>query len=219
MLKDGARSVGGQGGGRFSAVLVVFQFALTLVLLTGAGVFVRSLMMHFQANRAVPSQHLLAARIEFPEDRYKDADARQRFYDQLLPRLETLPGVAHVALTSSLPGLWAGSREFEMEGSRLDSRATRPEVVPVAVSPGYFATIHLPILQGRGFNQVDGAAGHRVAIVTRDMAGRLWPNQSPIGKRFRIYDDKKPGDWMTVVGYLCRSVAGPERESPEAAAL
>ena len=88
VLKDGARSVGKHRGGRFSAVLVVFQFALTLVLLTGAGVFVHSLIMNLSANRSVPADQLMTARIDFPVNRYKDTDSRQRFYDQLLPRLQ-----------------------------------------------------------------------------------------------------------------------------------
>jgi predicted permease len=200
VLKEGARSVSGSRGGRFSAVLVVLQFALTLVLLTGAGIFVRSLLMHLEANKAVPSRELMTGRIEFPEDRYKDADARQRFYDQLMPRLGALPGVTHVALASNLPGLGAPWREFEMEHAVVDAKAHRPEVSFVPVSPGYLSTIHLPLLLGRDFNEIDGTANHKVAIVTREFAERFWPNQAAIGKRFRMYDDNKAGDWMTVIG-------------------
>ncbi len=115
VLKDGARSAGRHRGGKLSSLLVVFQFALTLVLLTGAGVFVRSLMHSLEANQEVPAEQISSARIDFPDARYKDADARQRFYDQLLPRLKALPGVTHVALTSDLPGLGANSREIEIE--------------------------------------------------------------------------------------------------------
>ena len=121
VLKDGARTAGRHRGGKLSSLLVVFQFALTLVLLSGAGVFVHSLFVALAANQSVPADQITTARIDFPDEHYKDADARQRFYDQLLPRLKALPGVTHVALTSSLPGLGADSREHRdraLDGER-----------------------------------------------------------------------------------------------------
>ena len=81
---------------------------------------------------------LLSARIDFPEEHYKDADARQRFYDQLLPRLKALPGVTHVALTSNLPGLGAASREIEIEHSTISDAAHRPSASFVVQSSGLF---------------------------------------------------------------------------------
>jgi len=178
----------------------VLQFALTLVLLTGAGIFVRSLLLNLEANRAVPTRELMTARIEFPESRYKDADARQRFYDQLLPQLGALPGVTHVALASNLPGLGSAEREIEMEHEAVDVKGHRPEAAFVVQSPGYFNAIHLPLLMGRDFNEIDGTAGHKVAILTRECAERFWPGQTAIGKRFRFYEDNKAGDWITVIG-------------------
>ena len=201
VLKDGARSVGRQRGGRFSAVLVVLQFALTLVLLTGAGVFVHQLLQVLAANRFLPSDKLMTARLDLPDDRYKDTAARQRYYDQLLPRLEALPGVSHAAIVSDLPGLGAAHRDIEIEHSSSVAQTARPQASFLLQSPGYFGTIHLPLLVGRDFNATDGTAGHRAAIVTRQCAQHFWPNQNAIGKRFRLYDDQnKAGDWMTVVG-------------------
>jgi len=200
VLKDGARSVGGQRSGRFSTALVVLQFALTLVLLTGAGIFVRSLLLNMQANRGVPTRELMTARIEFPESRYKDADARQRFYDQLLAQLTALPGVAHVAVTSNLPGLGSADREIEIEHAAVEVKGHRPEASLVVQSPGYFNAIHLALLTGRDFNELDGTAGHKVAIVTRACAERFWPGETAVGKRFRFYEDNKASDWITVIG-------------------
>ena len=207
VLKEGARSMGGSRGGRFSAVLVVLQFALTLVLLTGAGIFVRSLMLHLEANHAVPANQLLAARIEFPDDRYKDAEAREHFYDELLPHLRAVPGVNHAALTSSLPAMGSGDRAIEVENSvPVDNPVNRPHVSFLVQSPGYLATIHLPLLAGRDFSTADGTAGHKVAILTRDCAEHFWPHEPAIGKRFRFYEDddkthkEKAGDWITVIG-------------------
>ena len=154
VLKEGARSVGkhraaisGPGGGT--------AIRSTLVLLTGAGIFVHSLLQNLSANRSLPADQLMTARIDFPEDRYKDTDSRQRFYDQLLPRLQALPGVTHVAIASSLPGLGSGQREIEIEHSTINTKANRPQVAFVVQSPGYFDAIRLPLLLGRDFNDID----------------------------------------------------------------
>ena len=202
VLKEGARSAGKRRGGALASVLVVLQFALTLVLLTGSGVFVHTLLNNLSANPFVPTDQLMTARIDFPEDRYKDTDARQRFYDQLLPRLHAIPGVTRVSFASDLPGLGANTRPYEIEHAPVvNDPANRPTVAFVIAAPGYLDAINLPILQGRDFNQIDGTANHKSAILTRACAQYLWPNQDAIGKRFRFYDDKnKAGDWITVVG-------------------
>ncbi|HTJ29763.1 MAG TPA: ABC transporter permease, partial [Acidobacteriaceae bacterium] len=222
VLKDGARSVSGSRSGKFSAVLVVLQFALTLVLLTGAAVFVRSLLAHLEANHLVPAKQLLAARIEFPEERYKDAAAREHFYDELLPSLRAIPGVNYAALTSNLPAMGSADRAMEVEhAAPLANGAKRPRVSFVVTSPGYLETIHVPLLMGRDFTDVDGTAGHKVAILTRDSAQRLWPNQPVIGKRFRFYEDdekthkEKAGDWITVVGVSANLTQDMEDSAPK----
>jgi len=216
VLKEGARSVGGHSGGKLSSVLVVLQFALTLVLLTGAGVFVHSLLENLSANPSVPASELMTARIDFPDERYKDADARQRFYDQLLPRLLAIPGVTHVAIGSDLPGMGAATQPIEIEHSAAVSQTHRPSASLVAQSPGYLAAIRLPILLGRDFNQTDGTADHKVAIVTRECAQHFWPNQPALGKRFRFYDDKnKPGEWITVVGITANLVQQFDEQVPK----
>jgi predicted permease len=199
VLKEGARSVGRHRGGRFSAVLVVLQFALTLVLLTGAGVFVHQVLQALAANSFVPGDKLMTARLDPPDSRYKDTAARQRFYDQLLPRLEALPGVSHAAITSNLPGLGAAHRDIEIGNCPNNGASARPQVSMVVQSPGYLGTIHLPLLLGRDFNSSDGTQGHKAAIVTLDGARHFWPGQTAIGRRFRLYDDNGAGDWITVV--------------------
>jgi hypothetical protein len=106
-----------------------------------------------------------------------------------------------VATASNLPGLGSGQRDLEIEHSAVDVKSSRPRVSMVVQSPGYFDTIHLPLLLGRDFNDLDGADGHKAAVITRQCAAHFWPNQAAIGKRFRFYDDNgKPGDWITVIG-------------------
>ena len=215
VLKDGARSAGRQREGWFSAVLVVSQFALTLVLLTGAGIFVRSLLNNLSINPQIPAEHLMTGRIDLPDARYKDTDARQRFFDQLLPRLRVIPGVTHAAVAFIPPGLGAARKQIELEHAPVAEAARRPWVSFIAQSPGYFETIHVPLLSGRDFNQLDGASQHESAVLTRDCAARFWPNQDPIGKRFRLYDDQnKPTPWITVVGVTANMVQEVVTDEP-----
>ena len=216
VLKEGARSAGRRKGGWLSSVLVVFQFALTLVLLTGAGMFVRSLMRNISVNPFVPAAELTSARIALPQKRYKDKDARQHFFDQLLPRLRAIPGVSHAAIVSDAPGLGTVQQQIELEHFEVQNPAQRRSVSLVAASPGYFETVRLPILSGRDFGELDGAPHRESAILTREAAGKLWPGQDPIGKRFRLFDgDKKPTEWITVVGISADMVQDIQESDPK----
>jgi predicted permease len=215
VLQEGARSIGRHRGGFLAAALVVFQFALTLVLLTGAGVFVHSLLKAIDTNRSIPSDQLTVARLYLPDGRYKDTDARQRFYDQLLPRLQVIPGVTRATIVSNPPGLGSADTHIEIEHGPVVDAAHRPPVSFVVSSPGYLQTIRLPLLTGRDFNALDGTAGHYSAIVTRETAQRFWPGQSALGHRFRLYDEpNKPGDWITVIGVSANIVQDVDSQNP-----
>jgi predicted permease len=215
VLQEGARSIGRHRGGFLAASLVVFQFALTLVLLTGAGVFVHSLLKAVATNRSIPSDQLMVARIYLPDGRYKDTDARQHFYDQLLPRLAAIPGVTRAAIVSNPPGLGSADTHIEIEHGPVLDPAHRPPVSYVVSSPGYLDTIRVPLLLGRDFTAIDGSTGHLSAIVTRETAQRFWPGQSALGRRFRLYDDpNKPGDWITVIGVSANVVQDVNSQNP-----
>ena len=215
VLKEGAHSVGRRRGGWLSGGLVVCQFALTLVLLTGAGIFIHSLFRSLTVNPFIPAKQLTTARLMLPDSRYKDKDARLRFYDQLLPRLRAIPGVSHAAMVSETPGESPGRQQIELEHEPIASPTKRPWVFRVAASPGYLETIHLPLLRGRDFGETDGTAGREAAILTRDAAVHLWPGQDPIGKRFRLFDDKNsPGDWVMVIGISADLVQDLQTSDP-----
>jgi len=215
VLQDGARSIGRHRGGFLAASLVVFQFALTLVLLTGAGVFVHSLIKALATNKSIPASQLMVGRLRLPNERYKDVDARQRFFDQLLPRLRAIPGVTGATIVSNPPGLGSADTHIEIEHGPVLDPAHRPPVSFVVSSPGYLDSIHLPLLRGRDFTAIDGTAGHLAAIVTRETAERFWPGQSPLGRRFRLYDDpNKPGEWLTVIGVSANIVQDINTQSP-----
>jgi predicted permease len=202
-LKEGARgSIGGRAG-RPAAVLVVLQFALTVVLLAGAGLMMRSFFKAQTLNDFVPAAQMFTARVHLPDDAgqaYADKDRRIRFYEDLQRRLEALPGVAGVAVSSDLPGSGAPREDIELEGRSAEKGARALHAAYVVVSPSYVSLIGLPMRAGRSFDKREGDPGREAAIATREFAAHYWPNQSPLGKRFRFLTKDKPGPWIQVVG-------------------
>ncbi len=200
-LKEGTRSAGTRRGGKLASLLVAAQFALTLVLLTGAGIFVRGFLQGLAINPTVPADHLLTAVVRLPKEHYADAAARLRFFQQLHSRIQAIPDVTSDGIASDLPGTGDTDRHIEVETTRLADPAHGPSAAFVLQSPGYFSTINLPLLLGRDFNETDGAPGRLSAIVTKEFKERYWPNAPAIGKRFRIYDKDKPTpEWISVIG-------------------
>ena len=219
-LKDGAPSGGTGRGSRLSGGLVVAQFALTMVLLAGPGFMVRGFLAAQTLNDFVRPEHLLTGRLQLPEakgERYAEPAVRARFLRELLPELGALPGVSQIAATSFLPGMGAAQWDLEIEDHpNVDPKQPVHGAV-VVQTPGYRATIGLPMLAGRDFSETDGDPGREAAIVTREFAARFWPGLSPVGKRFRQYDNGKPGPWMTVIGVTADMVQDPQ--NPDAAPL
>ena len=213
-LKDGGHTAGTHRGGMFSGTLVVFQFALTLVLLSGAGVFMHSFLEHLSLNRMVPAEQILTARLDLPKLRYQDTDARWRFYQQLQQRVSALPGVTQAAIGSNLPGIGAATDHIEIEHSPIEKPEKGPSAAFLVQSPGYFAAINLPILSGRDFNDTDGSPNHESAVVTTEFAQRHWPNQNAIGKRFRFFTGEKPDPWSTVIGISANIIQQPNEKNP-----
>jgi putative ABC transport system permease protein len=204
VLKDGTPSGGSQRGSKLTAALVVVQFALTVVLLAGAGLMVRSFFAAQVTNSFVPADRILTARIQLPagaEQRYADMKMRQQFWDKLLPELAALPGITHAAVASDAPGLGSRARPVELEGQPIVNPEQPPRASFVVQSPAYLPMVGLPVLLGRGFVETDGDKGREAAVVTREFAAKHWPGESAVGKRLRFINDRqKPGEWMTVIG-------------------
>ena len=214
-LKDGGRSGSGVRGGRLSAALVVFQFTLAVVLLAGAGLFMRGFLEHQSINAWVPADHIFTARVSLPEERYKEAEAKARLYEQMLSRIAAIPGVTRAALVSNPPGMGYSGRRIEVEGAAPATDAERPSVAVVVKSPSYFEAVNLPLLAGRDFDDLDGTPGREAAVVARPFAERFWPGEQAIGKRFRFHQDDKPGPWITVTGVSADVVQRGEDAVPD----
>ena len=217
-LKDGTPSGGSQRGGRLAAALVVLQFALTVVLLAGAGMMMRSFFAAQAMNPFVRPESVFTARIQLPEAKgepYAEPLRRRQFYEQLLPTLAALPGITQVAATSHLPGLGSNARPVEIEGRPNADPKQPPRASFIVQTSNYLPTIGLPVLTGRGFNETDGDPGKEAAVVTREFATSHWPDQSAVGNRFRFIEKEQPGPWLTVVGVTADLVQEAQRaDSP-----
>ena len=153
--------------------------------------------------------------MHLPDNRYKDSDARQLLRSAFAAasrdcRSDARGNCFGCARTGR------GGEQIELEHAPIANPAQRPWVSFVAQSPGYLETIHLPLLEGRDFNETDGTANHEAAILTRDAATRLWPGQNPMGKRFRFFDDKnKATAWITVIGISANMVQELQENDPK----
>jgi predicted permease len=214
-LKDGTLSAGSHRGGNFTAALVVLQFALTVVLLAGAGMMIRSFFAAQGINPFVRPESIFTARIQLPEEKgapYAEPVKRRQFYEKLLPQLSALPGVTQVAAASHLPGLGSSRRDLEIEGRPNPDPKQPPRANVIIQTNNYLSTIGLPLLSGRGFEEPDGETGREVALVTREFAAKHWPNESAVGKRFRFIENDKPGDWLTVIGISADLVVSERKD-------
>jgi predicted permease len=213
-LKDGGRAGAGVRGGRLSAALVVFQFTLAVVLLAGAGLFLRGFLEHQALNAWVPAERIFTARLSVPPERYKETEAKRQLYEQMLSRVAAVPGVAQAALVSNPPGMGANVLPIDLEGAAAATDSARPTVAVVVKSSAYFSVIDLPLLAGRDFDDLDGSSGREAAVVTRPFAERSWPGEQPLGKRFRFHRDNQPGPWITVVGVAADVVQRGQDTNP-----
>jgi predicted permease len=199
-LKEGSRGSTG-GRGYLAGALVVVQFALALVLLSGAGLMIKSFLIAQDEFSEMNPSRILTTRVDFPNARYPDAADRQRFFEKLMPRLASLPGVRMVSIVSNQPGGGGAGWRFETEGKLIADAKQRPAVTGVVASKGYFELLGLSLLRGRDFEDTDGLAGKEAVIVTSAFASKVFPNQDPLGKHIRLYDAaEKPRPWMTIVG-------------------
>jgi predicted permease len=183
---DGVRARFGRQGVRAS--LVVVQVSRSLVLVVGAGLFLRSLGRLHSVDPSLASDRVVAASLNLSLRGYDEARGRQ-FYADVLPRVRAVPGVESAALAYVLP-VTAGGIRMDVKGE-----STRPAVKGmvgvdmVPVSDGFFRTVGIPIVGGRDFSQSDGATAPKVIVINETMRGRFWGEANPIGQTFTIADE------------------------------
>ena len=200
LLKEGGRSGGiGVRLQRFSSALVVSEVALTIVVLVGAGLMVRSFLNLYSLHLGFHTGNLLGATTTLAERKYPDAAQQVRFQEQLLSRVRSVPGVGSAAVTSNFPTTGGRRAAVEIDGKRTDpERASR--TLAISVSDEYFETLGISLLRGRGFMPADGTRGAEAAIVNERFAAQFVPGEDPIGCRIRLHEDDRDSGWMVIVG-------------------
>ena len=197
ILKEdtGSASVGVKKA-RLASGLVVAQISLSLLLLVCAGLFIRSFLSAQLINPGFNSHNVLIATYDLFTAGYSEASGTE-FDRQLAAKLEAQPGIQSVALTNRVPlGFGGGSTSVKPEGYVSQSDESM-ETEDAIITPNYFRTLQIPIVEGRDFTLQDSAKSQRVAIVNQEFVNRYWPRQGAIGKR--LYSDL-PKEWLTVVG-------------------
>jgi putative ABC transport system permease protein len=183
-LKAGSASLSGRNAN--GSLLVITEVALALVLLTGAGLLVNSFIRLQKVPSGVQADQLVAMSINLPRATYRDAQARLAFVDRLMPRLVALPGLKSVAFGSNLPlDVGLQGTEFKVAGEPVDS-TNSPHTHVSIVSPGYFQTLGISILQGRDFSASDTRESPGVVIINSELARKYFGAQNPIGRRVEM---------------------------------
>ena len=200
-LKEGNRShAGGRTENRLRSLLVTCETALTVMLIVGAGLLLKSFLLLHQTDLGLNPRNVLMAELLLSK-RYTDPQRREIFQREMLESVGALPGVQQVAVHTDPPFQGGGSREtFRVEGHPDPGPRQGHAAAFNVVSGGFFGAMGIPIKRGRGFDQRDTRAGAPVVIVNETMARQFWPNGDSVGKRVRLYYDKDPQHWLSIVG-------------------
>ncbi|RXK56016.1 FtsX-like permease family protein [Oleiharenicola lentus] len=203
VLKQQSRgSSAGRGLGRARNLLIVAEVALALVLLGGAGVMQRGLERMLEREPGWDSDRVLTATLPVPATRINNDPQRIVYFQELERRLSALPGVERAALATSLPvNGYNADRQVLTEGQAPGSSAQFPTASHTMVTPGYFSTVGIPLLEGRLFNADIQARGPRVVVINASLAKALWPDRSAVGQRLCSMDSGQPY-WAEVIGVV-----------------
>jgi predicted permease len=201
-LKEGARSVSdGAGALRARSVFVVVQIALALVLLVGGALFIKSFYRLLQVNPGFKTENLLTLEYRLPRNKYVESSAQWEFHRQVVEQLRAVPGVQSAALIRGLPLTGNGaSVRIVLPDGETPPKGQEPQALFNTATPDYFATMGIPFVQGRLFNDGDRPGTPSVFVINQTMARRFWPGQDPIGKQIKIVDDDTTGTVIGVVG-------------------
>ncbi len=202
------------GGAKLRSGLVISQAAFALVLTMGAALLARSLTLVLEVEPGFLPERLLTAELSLPEALYPDDGSRDRFFRALHERLQSIEGVVSAGTVTAPPLRGpSGSRYFQIENAEETAPGEGRNATFNLASPGYFATMGIPLLRGRDFTAGDDRESAGVAIVNEAMARRFWTGEDPLGARIRVGDEP----WRTIVGVVgnVRQKALDEPPEPE----
>ena len=218
-LKEGGRAMGSAGRrDRLRSTLVVAEIALALVLLTGAGLLIRTGIALDTIDPGFDPRNVLAARVSLPLAGYQEPEQVQRAFLTLAERLEHAPGILAAGLASVAPLEGGGSNGLVPEGRPLEIASAINSMLRL-VTPGYFRTMHITLRRGRTFTAEDRAGGPLVMVINEALAREAWPGEDPIGKRVACCEEGSDGRpaWKVVVGVVgnTRSMGLARDPAPE----
>jgi len=207
VLKAGGRSgSSGMRARRWTGALIVAELALTLVLLSGAGLMMRSFLNLYRMDLGIETSDLLVMSLSLPAQKYATPDQRRAFFERLDQRLAAVSGIEGAAITTNQPLNGGAQRQLAFDGRDVQVGEQPPVVTSVTIGPRYFETLGITILRGRGFDDLDGTAGHDNAIVNQRFVSMHFGSEDPLGRRIKLTPDgpSAPGApapaWVTIVG-------------------
>jgi putative ABC transport system permease protein len=218
-LKEGRGAGTGGTRQRLRSVLAVAEIALSMVLLVGAALFVRSFMNLQQSDGGIAGENVMTMRVFAPGERYDSASAISARVEDLMQRIEAVPGVVSATASNQIPLSGGGSgADVEIEGKPVANAADMPSAGWTGVTAHWFGTLGIPVLSGRTFTDQEARTKSDVAVINESMARQFWPSVSALGRRFRFVDDSTT-PWFTVIGvtrdYKPGSLDDPDPIGPQ----
>ena len=207
MLKEGGRTgSGGIRARRWAGGLIVVQIALTLVLLAGAGLMLRSFLTMYRMDVGIDTSRLVVTGMIIPATKYAGWEDRTRFLQRIDDHFATVSAIEAASTTSALPFNGGAVRQLELDGRAATPGERLPEVTMLSVGSRYFNVIGVALLRGRAFTNEDGGPGRQIAIVNQRLVDQYFKGEDPIGRTIRLSQDitggtEKP-EWLTVVGLV-----------------
>jgi putative ABC transport system permease protein len=200
----GGRTVLGQERNRLRGALIVAEVALSVVLLLGAGLLLKSLAHLQRVAPGFDPHNLLTMQVTLPAARYSKPPSRIAFFSQLADRLRQIPGVESAALVSQLPLTGGpGGNPFSIEGRPYDSSGRVPQFATrYRTTPDYFHALRIPLLAGRLLDQRDSPEAPPVAVINQTLAQGFWPRGNPIGQHIMMGAPRPGAAWLTIVGVV-----------------
>lgn len=217
-LKEGGRGNAGGTRARLRNALVVAEVALALVLLVGASLFVRSFLNLQTAAVGFDTAPLMSMRFYLPGAAYEADEAKSRRVDDIVRRVESLPGVEAAFASNFVPmGAGGGGGRVIVEGRSVDP-GREPGIALMGVTPHMRQTLDVALVSGRDMTDAEGATRTPVALINQEMGRRMWPDTDPVGRRFRLVGNGT--EWFTVIGVIAdfrhRQGSNTEPQGPAA---
>ena len=203
-LKEGGRSASeGHTSQRLRRLFVVAEAALAVLLLAGSGLLLRSFVKLLAVDPGFRPEGVLTMQVSLPAERYAKPEQRRAFFQELVARVQRLPGVQAAGAISELPLIGPGnSGTVTVDSRSVTPENASPEADYRAVTPGYFQAIGTPLINGRYFEERDADTAPPVVIIDETMASTFWPNEDPLGKRIKFGGMASKVPWMTIIGVV-----------------